>query len=174
VPGVVGSWVGAAVLTVLLHELAHWGVGTLLGNEMAMSLNTVRPVRPYAVPWHGPVVTAAGPVFTVAQAAVGLWVVGRVRAGWAYPFVLAALVFRGMALVMNLVSPNDEGRLSEMAGLPLFVLPLVVCAVLLWVVVRASERAGYGWRANVLGAVGLAHAMGALILLDQTLSPRLL
>src|SRR5688572_305999 len=58
----------AVFITSLLHELAHWVTGELLGNRMGMNLNAAYPVNgDYLQPWHAHIVTVAGPLFTVFQ-----------------------------------------------------------------------------------------------------------
>lgn len=163
--------VPASLLTALFHELGHWLAGTGLGNEMTMSLNAARPVDGYRAEWHAWVVTAAGPAITLLQAAV-VWHLTRRRPGspWLFAFLLTPLVYRAMAMAMNVLHPNDEGRLSRDLGLGLYTLPALVCALLLWLVVDASRRDGLGWRRPLIGALVAAHLLGAVILLDEVLS----
>jgi hypothetical protein len=157
----------AAVSTALLHELGHWLAGTWLGNEMVMSLNAARPVAGYGADWHAWVVTAAGPAVTLLQAVL-VWLLSR-RGGppWLFAFLLTPLVYRTMAMAMNALNPNDEGRLSLELGLGLYTLPALVCAFLLWLVVDECRRRGWGWRRPVLGGVAVAHLLGAVIVIDQ-------
>lgn len=163
--------VPAALLTALFHELGHWLAGTGLGNEMRMSLNAARPVAGYGEGWHAWAVTAAGPALTLLQAAVA-WHLSRRRPAspWPFAFLLTPLVYRAMAMAMNVLNPNDEGRLSLDLGLGLYTLPALVCALLLWLVVDASRRGELGWRRPLLGAIVSAHLLGAVILLDQVLA----
>ena len=167
-------WTGVAILTMVIHELGHWLAGTLLGNQMTMSLNKVGATGGYAAPWHSPVVTAAGPLVTVAQAIVAYaylrWSGGR----GAYLFLLAAFACRGMALIMNVFHVNDEGRLSEMLGLDVYVVPALTCAGLLGLVVAGSRAEGYGWKRVAWSAVIMVHLIGAVVLIDQVFTIRLL
>lgn len=164
----------ASLLTALVHEFGHWAAGSLLGNEMAMSLNTVHAVGGYSVDWHAPVVTAAGPAVTLLQAVIAHALLRRGRSAWAFAFLLVPFVYRLMALGMNVVNPNDEGRLSALMGLGLYTLPAMVCALLLWLVVDAARRHEYRARAVVLASILIVHLLGMLILLDQSVELRLL
>lgn len=163
--------VPAALLTALLHELGHWLAGTGLGNEMRMSLNAARPVAGYGAEWHAWVVTAAGPAVTLVQAAVA-WRLSRRRPGslWLFAFLLTPLVYRAMAMAMNVLNPNDEGRLSRDLGLGLYTLPALVCALLLWLVADAAHRGRLGWSRPLVGAVVAAHLLGAVVLIDIALA----
>jgi hypothetical protein len=164
----------AVLSTVLLHEFAHWLAGVVLGYDMAMSLNTVRAVDGFTEAWHATAVTLAGVLTTIAQAVVVYWLMQGGRRRWLYPFLLTPLAFRLMAMVMNLFNPNDEGRLSELLGLNLFVLPAIVCGSLLWLTYRIARAHKIGWKRNTLDGFVLVHLIGALIMLDQSFAIRLL
>lgn len=164
----------AALLTALLHEVGHWAAGTLLGNEMTLSLNAARVVGAYRAPGHEAIVSAAGPLVTFAQAGVSYAIIRWRGDAALMPFLLTAAVYRGMAAVMNVVNPNDEGRLSVLVGLDMWVLPTVVTVLLLALVVDAGRRTGYRPVQGGIGAVVAVHLLGLLVLADQYWSIRLL
>lgn len=112
-----GVALAAALVTALLHELGHWAAGTLLGNEMTLSLNAARVVGEYRAGWHEHLVSAAGPLVTIIQAGIFYALITKNARSTLMPFLLTAFVYRAMAAGMNVVNPNDEGRLSLWLGL---------------------------------------------------------
>ena len=61
----------AVVLSWVLHEFAHWSVGTFLGNEMAMTLNTSYPTSgQFVQETDANIVSIAGPILTILQAII--------------------------------------------------------------------------------------------------------
>lgn len=163
--------VAAAVLfTFAVHELAHWAVGTWLGNEMRMTLNSAYPVaRAYKEPWHSTIVSLAGPVVTLLQASATFLLLRSGRHRWLYPFLLTPLVMRLLAGTMNVVNPNDEGRISQTLGLGLYTIPLLVCALLAYLVYRVSRRHGFTAGFNTASTVLVVGFSSVLILVDQML-----
>ena len=164
----------AALVTALLHELGHWAMGTVLGNEMTLSLNAATPIGAYREPWHEHLVSAAGPLVTIVQAVILYYLVTKTGEPTLMPFLVTAFVYRAMAAGMNVVNPNDEGRLSTWLGLNIYVLPAIVTAVLLWLVVDAARRTGYGAARGLVAVVVAVHLLGLLVLADQMWSIRLL
>ncbi len=68
----------AAYASYLFHEFGHWLVGTLLGNEMSMSLNGAWPTSGvYLKESHSLPVGIGGPAFTILQACVALAIIEK-------------------------------------------------------------------------------------------------
>lgn len=169
-------WIAFAVaFTWLIHEFAHWAAGTLLGYPMRMSLNSAGLVEgTYASNWHRLVVTAAGPVVTLLQAGIVFALLRKGSSAALYPFLFVPLYMRLMAGGMNLLSPNDEGKLSQALGLGIYTLPILVSLALLVLVIQASRRAGFKARFQAGTVLSTMLFSSILILLDQFLNIRLL
>lgn len=123
------------------HEFFHWLTGELLGNPMAMTLNTAYPVSgSYLKSWHEHVVSAAGPVATLLEALlVFLWI-KRNNNFLLFPFLFTCFYSRLMAGVMNFINPNDEGRLSLALGTDVFFLSVVIVGFLSYLVYQSVKR----------------------------------
>lgn len=161
----------AVFLTFLLHELAHWVTGELLGNRMAVNLNAAYPVSgEYLQPWHAHVVTAAGPIFTVLQGFVFYLLTQKYKHKFLYLFLFTPLIMRVLALFMNFLNPNDEGRISLALGLGLLTVPIVVCAILFLLTFKASQQNGYSVKTNVVNTVVVIFFASVLILSNQYLT----
>ena len=158
----------AVFFTFAIHEGAHWLAGELLGNDMKMTLNSAYPSSgAYLEPWHWNWISAAGPLITLLQA-IAVFLLMRTRSAAAlYPFLLTPAVMRVMAMCMNVIKPQDEGRISQSLGIGTFTLPLVVCAALAYLTILASRRAGYSTRFNVASIVLIVAFSSVLILASQ-------
>jgi len=161
--------IGLAVLfTFFIHEVTHWLAGELLGNRMGMTLNAAWPLSGnYLQRWHATAVSAVGPLITMLQAALAFMMFRRMPMRWIYPFLLTPAVMRILALCMNLINPQDEGRISLSLGIGLLTLPILVCAVLVSLVVKASRREKLSGRYNAFSIVLIVVFSSALILLSQ-------
>ena len=157
----------AVVFGFVFHEAAHWLTGELLGNDMQMSIGKAWPVEGrYLAPVHGPIISAAGPIFTILVAAFGMFAAIGHRALWGYALVYSSFMFRALAFGVSFLNPNDEARISLYLGLPWFVLPAFVTAGLLYMTLATSRALGIKWRTNVAGYFTISAMVTALIILD--------
>lgn len=113
------------IATFLVHEAAHGLAGVALGHDMVVTLNSVRPTGPVGVR-DEVLITAAGPLVTVAQALLGWWWVRHSRAAWGFALVYSACFMRVLAAGISVVQPNDEAKISLLLGLGPWPLPLIV------------------------------------------------
>ena len=143
---------------------------------MKMTLNTAGVVDggDYAAEWHGLLVTAAGPLITLLQAGVVFMMLRRSSNAILYPFLFVPFYMRLMAGVMNLMSLNDEGKLSQALGLGTFALPALVTVFLLMQVIVASRAGGFKARLQVGTTLAVMFWSSILILSDQFVGIRLL
>ncbi len=161
----------AVFLTSLFHELAHWVTGELLGNRMGMNLNAAYPVNGgYLQPWHAHIVTAAGPLFTVLQGFLVYLLMRKYKNKILYLFLLSPLIMRVLAMFMNFLNPNDEGRISLALGLGLFTVPIVVCSILFFLTWKTSRQNGYSVRLNTVSTVLIIFFLSVVILSTQYLT----
>ena len=132
----------AVFLSFGLHEASHWFAGELIGYNMTMSMNSASPidVDTYQEEWHGMVISAAGPLFTILQAAAIYLLMRRKPRPLLYPFLFVPLVMRIMAALLGFVHPNDEARISHDLGLSIWTLPAIVCGLLFYFVYRISRQ----------------------------------
>jgi hypothetical protein len=130
----------AAYASYLFHEFGHWLVGTLLGNEMSMSLNGAWPTSGvYLKESHSLPVGIGGPAFTILQALIALVIIEKYRTLLAYPFLVFPLVFRVFSLTLGEFRAQDEAGISATLGLGKYTVVIVVCSILLGLVWRGSR-----------------------------------
>jgi len=125
--------------TFFIHEFAHWLTGVALGHDMIASPNHVWPRDPMSVRYQG-LVSAAGPLVTIAQGIAGFWLVNRGRSLLGFALLYMAFFMRLLATAMSLFNPNDEARVSQLLGVGTWTLPLIVVVGLFILVVAASRK----------------------------------
>jgi hypothetical protein len=160
----------AVGVTWLLHEFAHWAAGEALGNNMVMTLNACYPKNgQYAEFWQGTIVTLAGPLITLLQAIIFCFLLRAGASNSLFPFLLTCLYMRSLAGVMNFINLNDEGRLSRELGLGVFTLPILIVAILLYLVHDIKKRKGYSGNSILVTSLIIMLYSSILILSDQFL-----
>ncbi len=167
---------GSVAFTWLIHEFAHWAASELLGYEAAMSLNKSFPVGEYKPSgWHATWISAAGPLVTVLQGLSAYWFLRS--KGWnqyLYPLLFIPFYMRLLAGFMNIINPNDEGRISNFLGLGTYTIPFLVSALLFFLVFRISREYNLSWKFQLGTVVMVMVFSSILIMADQLLSFRIL
>jgi len=172
----IGATLLAVVLTWLLHEFAHWCTAEALGYTAFMSLNgTSFASSENVTAWHHTLISADGPVITLLQAVViFLFLIYKRWSLYIYPFLFTALYMRLLAGGMNVINPNDEGRISQFLGLGTYTIPLLVSAFLLYLVYKVTKQHHLSWKFQATTTLLVMLFSSILILLDQFLGIRLL
>jgi len=158
----------ATILTFLIHESAHWLMGTALGYTMTFHLNGVAATTAMQ-PAHKALVDAAGPLVTALQGVVAFMLVFRSRQIVAYAFLYVAAFMRLLATAISLVHLNDEARLSQYVGLGTWTLPLLVTAGLVFLTWRASRHMQLTWLDHLWCYITASIAIGAVVGVDRLL-----
>ena len=161
-----GVFAVIAVATYLIHEAAHWLVGTALGYPMSFGINSVRPGSAMTATDHL-LMSAAGPAVTILTALFAFVLVMRRQSLTAYAVLYFALFMRVIAAGVSLLNLNDEARISDMLGWGPWALPSVVILVLLIPTVIASRHLRLSWKVNVLAYLVSSLVSAAVVGLDM-------
>ncbi len=130
-----------AYFSYLFHELGHWSVGEILGNDMIYSLNYVWPrTGHYLNESHNLYVSIGGPAFTILLAVVSLLILEKYSTIYVYPFLFFQFVCRFFSLVFGGFTQQDEARISLVIGLGSYTVGIIVLTILLLIVIRASYK----------------------------------
>ena len=128
-------------LSFVIHELAHWSSGRMLGYDMFVGINKAGLASgEYSQEWHSQFISAAGPIVTISIALVGLWFVYCYKLGRVFPVVFFAALMRAMATFVSIANPNDEARISQWLGIGKWTLPFLVTIALCWVNFLAARN----------------------------------
>ncbi len=146
----------AVLVTMLIHELGHYLMGVLLGNEMEMDLNGTRPVSGFfSQDWHLPLVVLSGPLFTLGQALIFYLLVSKRKGFYYYPFLFYPALYRTVPYLFSLLAEErfalqDKVQLANYYNLNPW--PIIVIFLLLLIIMagKGSRRLKVGWRINLL------------------------
>lgn len=168
--------IAIVIFTWIIHEFAHWVTAELLGYNSVMRINGVSQVKSAMVtPGHKVYISGTGPLVTVLQGVVAFLLLNN--RGWnklLYGFLFTALYMRLLAGIMNVIHPNDEGRISAYFDLGTFTLPLLVSVFLFFLVYRISKKYSPGFRFQLGTFLVVMAASSVLILADQFFGIRIL
>jgi hypothetical protein len=140
-------FIPVAFISYLFHELGHWSIGEILGNDMVYSLNWVWPKNgQYLSPEHGLYVRLGGPAFSILQALIALIVIEKFRTLYAYPFLFFAFFSRFFSLVFGGFSKQDEAFISASLGIGTYTVAILVLGILILMVWRGSNRFKFGFK----------------------------
>ncbi|MDN3646663.1 hypothetical protein QWY75_10675 [Pontixanthobacter aestiaquae] len=148
-----------------LHELGHALTAKAFGYNVVMTINRVSEVHGvgYSPIYEANLVAAAGPAVTILIAVLAYW--ARARLGALAPIVIGnAMVMRLIASVVSFSSPNDEARLSANLGMPIWVLPVLVCTVLIAIFVAIARERKMGWQWYLAMWAGVSIGYSAVIM----------
>ena len=165
----------AVLTTWVLHEFAHWVSSESLGYDTIMTLNATSPVKGQSVSeWHRFLISASGPLITVFQAIIVFIFLQKTWSKHLYLFLFIAFYMRSLAGIMNIISPNDEGRISEYLGIGLYTIPFLVSAFLFYLVYLTSKRYRLDRKFQLATIFATLIFTSALILIDQFMGVRIL
>ena len=174
------TYVAVVLATVLftwfIHEFAHWTAYKSFGFDAFMSFNKAG-VRGNEFPnttqqlWA----TAAGPMITLLQAIIAYFILQKKGCNkYIYPLLFTAFYMRFLAGIMNVISPNDEGVISQYFGLGLFTVSIVMSAILFWMVFKTSKKYQLTVKFHLFTTLLIMFFSSVLILTDQFIKIELL
>jgi len=133
---VIVSIIPIAFLTFLFHELGHWTFGELLGNEMTLSLNNSTTKNGYFLNDSDALWSAiGGPLFTIIQALIFLFVTWKTKSSIAYSIAFFAVFSRYFSIVFGGINLQDEARIAFMLGINKYFIAatvLIILFLILW------------------------------------------
>lgn len=157
-------------LSFFFHEAAHYIMGTLLGYDMTMTLNTVTLTEgSYTYNWERQLVSAAGPIFTVITACIFFYFLIKKDNIYVYILLFIAFTQRFLAAVTSLFSSNDEARISESLGIGKMTLPILVSLLLIGLLYKVASTYKYHWKFNLISFFIISFFIAALVFTDQTI-----
>ncbi len=162
----------AGFATFMLHEAAHYFAGFVLGYDMTARLNGVSSLTP-ALAVHKAIIDAAGPLMTIAQAAVAFILLTRFKLPNtfvpAFAFLYFAAFMRVLATGVSIFNLNDEARLSMYLNLGTWTLPIIVSMTLVLLTWRASRLLALNWKQHLACYLTASIAVSLVVGLDRLL-----
>lgn len=155
------------ILSFVFHELAHGLCGKLLGYEMYVGINRAGLANgEYSHEWHNQLVSAAGPLFTIFIAIVGLALIRQFKWVRIFPIVFFSAMMRAIATLVSVSHPNDEARVSEWLGIGKWTLPFLVPLFLGWLVFQSAERLQLTWKSLALVFIVSSFAVTTVVVTE--------
>ncbi|MEE4197885.1 MAG: hypothetical protein V2I54_09580 [Bacteroidales bacterium] len=139
----------AAYFSYLFHELGHWVIGELLGYNMTYRLNFVTVKEgEFLNENHRLLSSVGGPLFTMIQGVLFLWMIKKFRKVCFYPFLFFAFFTRFFPIVFGGFQHQDEATISSILGAGKYTVAIVVLSALLLMVWKASKILGINLKNN--------------------------
>lgn len=166
----------SVLFTWILHEFTHWLTSTTLGYDSVMRLNSVSYINPeYVLIWHKNIVSASGPLITILQAFISYKLLYKKQwNSFIYPYLYVPFYMRALAGIMNMINPNDEGRVSLFLNLGLYTLPILVCVGLFYLVYKTAKYHQIPKKFQIITILSVMCFTSILILGDQILKIQLI
>ncbi|MBK6963184.1 MAG: hypothetical protein IPH20_04400 [Bacteroidales bacterium] len=162
---VIVLFIPIAFITYLFHESGHWLSGELSGNDMTISLNNSSPASGfYLDESHALWSAAGGPLFTIIQALVFLWITWITKSIYAYAFAFFAVFSRFFSLVFGGIDLQDEARIASMLDLNKYMIAAIVLMLLFLILWRGNRILKLNMKAvgyfTVLGTFAILIVIG--------------
>ncbi len=134
------SFIPIAFFTYLFHELGHWTIGELLGNDMMLSLNSSNARTGVLIDdTHNLYISMGGPAFTILQALIFLLITIKTKSIYAYSVVFFAVFCRFFSIILGGFSQQDEARISSMLNTDKYLIAMIVLLVLFLIIWRCNR-----------------------------------
>ncbi len=159
------------IASFLVHEFAHWLAGVVLGHEMVATLNSVSPVGAISVQ-DQMLILAAGPLVTIGQGIIGFLLVRRHASHFGFALLYMAFFMRLLAAGISFFNVNDEAKISQLAGLGTWAVPVAVVTGLLVLVILASRTLRLKFRDHLFCYLVSSAVITAIVGVDAVLWPK--
>ena len=131
----------AVLFTMIFHELGHFLTGKMLGYNLKITLNMVKPQEGETIAEnHRVYITAGGTLFTILQAFAAFFILQIKRSEIIFPFLISPLILRSWAYMVSPVHLQDEGILSIYHGWNPWILPALTWLVLVTLIITTIKQ----------------------------------
>ena len=162
-------FIPVAFFSMFFHELGHWIVGELLGNDMALKLNGASPKSGHYVDSnHVLYITSGGPIFTIILTMIFWFVIEKHKIMYAYAVVFFSFLFRLFPQVLKF-DFQDEAKVSVLLGIGKYTIPVIVLVLLFLITWRAGRVLKLNYKDNLLFAVVSIVCMFLVVITDELL-----
>lgn len=159
------AFIPIAFATYLFHELGHWTLGELTGNDMTISLNNSGPRNGVfnndtAALWS----SIGRPLFTILQAALFLMITGFTRSIYIWSIGFFAVFSRTFSLLFGGLDLQDEAHIASMLQVSKYLVAGIVLVILLLILWKATRLMKLNNKALgyflVLGVIAILLVIG--------------
>lgn len=134
------AFIPIAFFTYLFHEFGHWSVGEILGNDMYLNLNSSNAKSgAYVSESHNLYISMGGPIFTILQAILFLFITQKTKSIYAFSLVFFAAFIRFFSIIFGGFSMQDEARIASHLNVNNYLIAFIVLLILSILVWRGSR-----------------------------------
>ena len=157
-----------AFFSFFFHELGHWIVGEILGNDMALRLNGVSPKSGQYLENTHLYVLCGGVCFTVLLTIIFWCVIEKYKKMYAFPVVFFNFLFRLFPLIINF-NFQDEAKISALLDASKYSVAIIVLTPLLLITWRASHILKLNYKDNILCVIASIISAFLVVITDMLL-----
>lgn len=159
------AFIPIAFFTFLFHELGHWALGELTGNEMTIGLNNSGPKNgafnnDKAALWS----SIGGPAFTILQAFLFFVLTWFTKSIYAYSVAFFAVFSRTFSIIFGGIDLQDEARIASLLEVSKYLVAGIVLTILLLILWKGSRLMKLNGKALgyffVLGVLAILMVIG--------------
>ena len=161
-------FIPVAYFSVFFHELGHWIVGEILGNDMLLSLNGVRPKSGQYIENTDLYVICGGVFFTILLTLISWCIIERYKVIYLYPVVFFSFLFRLFPQILSFDS-QDEAKISAILGIGKYTISAIVLILLFLIVWRTNHVLKLNYKDNLLCTLVSIICIFLVVITDELL-----
>jgi len=142
-------FIPVAYFSFLFHELGHWTLGEIFGNDMILRLNGVSPKSGQYLENTYLYMLCGGVCFTLLLTVFFWCIIEKYKAIYAYPVVFFNFFMRLFPQIMNF-DAQDESSISMLLGIGKYAVAIIVLITLFLMTLRASYVLKLNYKDNLL------------------------
>ena len=160
-------FIPVAYFSFFFHELGHWIIGEILGNDMAFRLNGVSPKSGQYLEHTRVYLLCGGVGFTLLLTTVFWYIIEKYKVILAYPVVFFNFFFRVSPQIM--FDQQDEAKISALLGIGKYTVTILVIFSLLFITWRACRVLKLNYKDNILCVIASIISTILVVLTDYLL-----
>ncbi len=135
---------------------------------MTMFLNGTYPTSgSYIHAWNYIIVLTGGPLFTLIQAFVFLYLIKKYKKKLLYPFLFFPFIFRMVASLFSIVEPQDEAIISTLLNLSKWSLPISITLILFYLCWEGNRVLKINWKLNLTQFIFSLMFLVFVVIIDK-------
>lgn len=132
------AFIPVAYFSFFFHELGHWIIGELLGNDMVLRLNGVSPKSGQYLENTHLYILFGGVGVTVLLAIISWLIIEKYKKIYAFPVVFFNFFFRLFPMLINF-NFQDEAKIAALLGIGKYIVAIIVLILLLLIAWRSAR-----------------------------------
>ena len=158
-------FIPVAYFSFFFHEVGHYIVGEILGNDMALRLNGVSPKSGQYIENTHLYILCGGICSTLLLTVVFGFIIEKFKTIYAYPVVFCNFIFRLFPQIIKF-DFQDEAKISALLEVGKYTITIIVFIPLLLVTWRASHVLKLNYKDNIVCTIASIVCAFLVVLTD--------